>query len=213
MNARDVLISGATELGLNLTPEQIRLFLLYLSILQRWNKKINLTSVKDEKGVVTRHFLDSLAIHDFVRPESRLLDIGSGAGFPGVPIKIVIPSIEMTLLDATQKKVFFLSDVIRQLGLKMISAVWGRAESDDNGIRRHYYDYVVSRAVGTVDELVHISEPYLVDDGRIILMRGKSGLDEWSNSKAVSKGLRLLKYSDLLLPHSSLRGVILLVGR
>ena len=213
MNARDVLISGATELGLNLTPEQIRLFLLYLSILQRWTKKINLTSVKDEKGVVTRHFLDSLAIHDFVRPESRLLDIGSGAGFPGVPIKIVIPSIEMTLLDATQKKVFFLSDVIRQLGLKMISAVWGRAESDDNGIRRHYYDYVVSRAVGTVDELLHISEPYLVDDGRIILMRGKSGLDEWSNSKAVSKGLRLLKYSDLLLPHSSLRGVIMLVGR
>jgi 16S rRNA (guanine527-N7)-methyltransferase len=213
VTAREILIAGANELGISLSVEQIQLFVTYLDILKLWQGKVNLTSIKDNKEIVIRHFLDSLTIHNFVKGESRLLDIGSGAGFPGIPLKIVIPSIDMTVLDSTQKKVYFLKDVIRRLRLERTSAVWGRAESEDNGVRRHYYDFVIARAVGTVDKLVEISKPYLADHGKIILMRGKSGLEEWSNSTVVSKNFRLLKFSDLVLPYSRRSRVILVVER
>lgn len=213
MNVREILTSGAKELGITFSGEQIRLFLSYLHILRFWNTKINLTSVRDEREIVIRHFLDSLTIFKFVKGESRILDIGSGAGFPGIPIKILNPSIEITLLDSSQKKVYFLKDVIRKLRLERITAVCARAEAEDNGVQRNYYNFVTSRAVGSVDKLVEISKPYLVDDGEIILMRGKGGLDEWSDSKAASKGFRLLKSSDLSLPYSRRRRVILVVGR
>lgn len=213
MNAREILISGANELDITLSAEQTQLFLTYLHVLQAWNEKINLTSIKDENEIVIRHFLDSLTVFHLVEGESRILDIGSGAGFPGIPLKIVHPSIEITLLDATQKKVYYLKDVIRKLRLEMITAVFARAESEDNGVQRYYYDFVISRAVGTVDKLVEISKPYVSDHGKIILMRGKSGLEEWSNSTVVSKEFRLLNFSDLVLPYSSRRRVILVVGR
>jgi 16S rRNA (guanine527-N7)-methyltransferase len=212
VTAREILIAGTNELGISLSFEQIQLFLTYLDILKLWKRKVNLTSIKDDKEIVIRHFLDSLTIHGFVKGESSLLDIGSGAGFPGIPLKIVHPSIEITLLDSIQKKIYFLKDVIRRLRLEGITAVWAKAESGDNGIRRDYYDFVISRAVGTVDKLVEISRPYLADHGRIILMRGKSGLEEWSNSTVVSKNFRLLKFSDLVLPYSRRRRVILVVG-
>jgi 16S rRNA (guanine527-N7)-methyltransferase len=213
VNVREILISGANELGISLSAVQTRLFLSYLDILQFWNEKINLTSIKDEKGIVVRHFLDSLTVFKFVRGESRILEIGSGAGFPGIPLKIVSPSIEITLLDSSQKKIYFLKDVIRKLGLERISAVCARAESEDNGVERNYYDFVISRAVGSVAKLVEISKPYLVDGGEIILMRGKGGLEEWSNSTDACKGFRLIESSDAVPPYSRRRRVILVVGR
>jgi 16S rRNA (guanine527-N7)-methyltransferase len=213
VTAREILISGANELGISLSIEQIQLFLTYLRIFQVWNDKINLSSIKDGKEVAIRHFLDSLTIFHHIDEESRVLDVGSGAGFPGIPLKIVDPSIEITLLDSTQKKVYFLKDVIRKLRLERISAVWGRAESEDNGVRRCYYDFAISRAVGKVDKLIEISKPYIADDGKIILMRGKGGLEEWSNSAVASKEFRLLNFSHLVLPYSRRKRVILVVGR
>ena len=213
MNVREILTSGANELGIDLSSEQTRLFIIYLHILQFWNTKINLTSIRDEKGIVIRHFLDSLTIFKFVKGGSRILDVGSGAGFPGIPLKIVNPSIEITLLESSQKKVYFLKDVIRRLRLEGISAVCARAESEDNGVQRNYYDFVISRAVGSVDKLVELCKPYLVDDGEIILMRGKEGFEEWSKSKVACKGFGLVESSDLVPPYSRRRRVILVVGR
>ncbi|MBI4229048.1 MAG: 16S rRNA (guanine(527)-N(7))-methyltransferase RsmG [Deltaproteobacteria bacterium] len=213
MNAKEILISGANELDITLSAQQIELFINYLDILQFWNRKINLTSIKDRREIVIRHFLDSLTIIHFIHGGSRVLDIGSGAGLPGIPLKIVDPSIEITLLDSTQKKVYFLSEVIRKLRLEGISAVCGRAESEDNGVPRSYYNFVISRALGTVDKVIELSVPYIVDDGEIILMRGKSGLEEWSGSKAVSKEFRLIKFSSLVLPYTRQKRVILVVGR
>ena len=213
MNARELLISGANELDITLSAEQTRLFLTYLHILQAWNEKVNLTSIKDEREIVIRHFLDSLTVFHHIEKESRVLDIGSGAGFPGIPLKIVHPFIEITLLDSTQKKVYYLRDVIRKLRLGGITAVCARAESEDNGVQRYYFDFVISRAVGTIDKLGEISKRYLADHGKIILMRGKRGLEEWSESTIVSKNFRLLKFSDLVLPYSRRRRVILVVGR
>ncbi len=213
MTAREILISGANELEITLSAEQTDLFLAYLRIFKVWNEKINLSSIKDEKDIVVRHFLDSLTIFHHIEEKSRVLDIGSGAGFPGIPLKLVNPSIETTLLDSTRRKVYFLRDVIRKLRLQTITAVCARAESEDNGLERGFYDFVVSRAVASVDKLVDIGQPYLVDGGKILLMRAKSGLMEWSDSKAVSSGFRLLKFSDLVLPYSNRRRVVLVVGR
>jgi len=213
LNSSDILINGAELFNVSLTPEQIKLFLKYLEILCLWNKKINLTSIKEENEIIIKHFVDSLSIVTFIENESRVLDIGSGAGFPGIPLKIVKPSIQLTLLDSTQKKVFFLLELINKLKLIGVNAVWGRAESRDNGVKRGYYSYVVSRAVGRIEDLIELSIPYLVDKGEIILMRGGRGLEEWERSKEdIKQDLRLLRYNQYELPKSTHKRVVLVIG-
>ena len=213
MNSSDILINGAKRFNVSLNKDQVRLFLEYLEILRLWNKKINLTSIKDENEIIIKHFIDSLSVVPFIENESRVLDIGSGAGFPGIPLKIVKPSIQLTLLDSTQKKVFFLLELINKLKLIGVNAVWGRAESRDNGVKRGYYSYVVSRAVGRIEDLIELSIPYLVDKGEIILMRGGRGLEEWERSKQIIKDdLRLLRYNQYELPKSTHKRVVLVIG-
>ncbi len=214
MNSSEILIDRAKRFNVSLNKDQVRLFLEYLEILRLWNKKINLTSIKDENEIVIRHFIDSLSVVPFIKDESRVLDIGSGAGFPGIPLKIVNPSIQLTLLDSTQKKVFFLLELINKLELIGVNAVWGRAESRDNGVKRGYYSYVVSRAVGKIEGLVRIGLPYIVKGGEIILMRGSRGLEEWERSKQIIKDdLRLLRYNQYELPKTTHKRSVLVIGR
>ncbi|MDA2919549.1 16S rRNA (guanine(527)-N(7))-methyltransferase RsmG [Desulfobacterota bacterium AH_259_B03_O07] len=214
MNTKELLIKGAKQLNVALSSEQLDLFLVYLRNLQLWNKKISLTSISENSEIVISHFVDSLSIVQFINDGSKLLDIGSGAGFPGIPLKIVRPSIEMTLIDSVQKRVYFLSDTIRKLKLEQINVICGRAESPDNGVQKRYFDFVVTRAVGKIDYLIEISFPYLMEEGKIILMRGKKGLEEWSQvSYKNPQGLRLLKFDKFYLPFGNQQRIILVLGR
>ncbi|MGH7799831.1 MAG: 16S rRNA (guanine(527)-N(7))-methyltransferase RsmG [Thermodesulfobacteriota bacterium] len=212
MNVEEVLVKGAGELGVQLTSRQVTLFLEYLTKIKCWSEKINITGITDERGIVINHFLDSITPLPFISENSKVLDIGSGGGFPGIPLKIVRPSLEVILLDSIQKKVFFMRDVIRRLGLKEIKAIWGRAEDISNGIPRGYFDFVVSRAVGKIENLLELSIPYLREGGEIILMRGKMGLEEWNRVKVkASRNIRLLKSKKLSLPFGGHQRVILVI--
>ena len=213
MNVEEVLVRGASELGFQLTPQQVDLFHEYLKKIKSWNEKINITRINDEREIVINHFLDSITPLPFISENSKVLDIGSGGGFPGIPIKIVRPSLEVILLDSVQKKVFFMRDVIRSLPLKGIKAIRGRAEDISNGIPRSYFDFVISRAVGKVDEILKLAKPYLEEGGKIILMKGKKGLEEWEVRKdASTRNFSLVNSKMFSLPFSRHHRVILIIA-
>lgn len=125
---KDFLVEGAKTFGIYLGGKTIETFELYLKELLKWNQKINLTAIRSEKGIVLKHFLDSLSVHPYLPNCSSILDIGSGAGFPGIPLKIIQPTLEVTLIDSVHKKVDFQKHIIRTLGLKGIEAIHGREE-------------------------------------------------------------------------------------
>jgi 16S rRNA (guanine527-N7)-methyltransferase len=212
MNPEDMLREGAAGLGVDLNSDMLGLFIRYLSELKVWNRKINLTSLRDDRDIVIGHFLDSLSALRFMPVKGRLLDIGSGAGFPGIPIKIVCPSLDVTLIDSSHKKTVFMREIVRVLGLQGVDIVWGRAEDEGNGIMRRSFERVITRAVGPIPDILQLSEPYLAAGGRIILMRGQRGGEEWKEAEAkVMKRFNLADRSEFTLPFGSQSRVILAV--
>jgi 16S rRNA (guanine527-N7)-methyltransferase len=212
VSLREDLIEGARKLGVQISDKNSKLFIEYLNNLKTWNDKINLTSIKNDREIIISHFLDSISIAPLIEDGKKVLDIGSGAGFPGIPLKIVRPGLEVTLLDSVNKKVTFMNDTIRKLGLENIKAVWGRAEDPLNNIPRHHFDYVVNRAVGSISDTLRLSSAYVSEDGAIILMRGKRGGEEWNTAiEDVENEFELLDFKDLTLPLSDLKRIILVL--
>ncbi|GMR05228.1 MAG: 16S rRNA (guanine(527)-N(7))-methyltransferase RsmG [Thermodesulfobacteriota bacterium] len=171
-----MLIDGAATLGVALDGRGAEAFMAYLRELKAWNRKINLTSIDRDEDVVVRHFLDSLTVCRFLAGSERLLDIGSGAGFPGLPIKIAMPGTDVVLMDAVTKKVYFIRHMIRTLGLGAtgsVEAVSARVEAAP--VVEKYgssFDCVVSRAFSELGKFVSVGTPYLKPGGRLIAMKG-----------------------------------------
>ena len=168
-----LVVQGAADLGIALAPQHALQFARYAEELETWNRTINLTAITDPIDVAVKHFLDALAPLPLIPHGARLLDIGSGAGFPGIPLKVVNPSLSVMLVDASRKKVNFQRHIIRLLGLKDIQARHLRAE--EMGRRKdfaHAFDIVVSRAMTGMDLLASMAAPLLKNDGRIIAMKG-----------------------------------------
>jgi 16S rRNA (guanine527-N7)-methyltransferase len=200
---RDMLENGARKLGIDFGDRESDLFFTYLKELVEWNRKINLTAIRDAKGIVTRHFLDSLAVNGFLHGARSLLDIGSGAGFPGIPLKIVRPSLNVVLLDGVGKKVAFMRNVVRSLGLKGIKAVHGRVE--DCSVITQYrgaFDVVVSRAFARLSDFLTVAAPYTKEGGLIIAVKGPKGGDELEEGTAHPHILRLEKVEEITVPFS-----------
>ncbi|MGQ0792820.1 MAG: 16S rRNA (guanine(527)-N(7))-methyltransferase RsmG [Deltaproteobacteria bacterium] len=209
MRVEDILRESAGELGVELGDTQIGQFLAYLELLKFWNKRINLTSIEDDIEIAVLHFIDSLTVIPFIGADSRLLDIGSGGGFPGLALKIALPRLRVTLIDSVEKKSFFLKEAIRKLGIEGAHALRCRAEDENNGLPRGNFNYVVSRAVGSVGELLDLSAPYLARGGRIILMRGARGREEWDEAAPQSDRYSLVGTTELHLPFGGqLRAIV-----
>lgn len=203
MSLKDLLIRGAKKFGVEISESQIEQFFLYLENLKKWNNQINLTAIKNDKEIILNHFIDSISAVPFVGNRKKMLDIGSGGGFPGIPLKIVCSDLNVTLLDSVNKKVSFMNDTIRKLELQNIQAKWGRAEDENNGVQRRSFDCVVTRAVGGITEIAKFSRPYLSDDGSIVLMRGKKGLSEWNEAKQeLVDQFELIEIKEFTLPYS-----------
>ncbi|MFQ5737063.1 MAG: 16S rRNA (guanine(527)-N(7))-methyltransferase RsmG [Thermodesulfobacteriota bacterium] len=175
---REMLREGALELGVGLDEGAVSAFMTLLRELKAWNRKINLTSIEGDAEIVVRHFLDSLTLCRFLDGTERLLDVGTGAGFPGIPLKIAMPGLASVLLDSVAKKVHFIRHIIRTLGLGgtvkgSIEAVSGRVE--DRALVERYagtFDCVVSRAFSELKDFVAVGRPYLKPGGRLIAMKG-----------------------------------------
>ncbi len=177
------LMQKAKENDIELSKEMVSKFYLYMNNLIEWNEKINLTAIKNEKDIIIKHFIDSIVINEYADGD-RLLDIGSGAGFPGIPLKIINEKMEVDLVDAVNKKVNFMNDSIEKLNLKNIKAMHVRAEEMAHERKyRESYDIVVSRAVANMSTLVEYMLPFVKVGGRCLCLKGPSCEEEINVSK------------------------------
>jgi 16S rRNA (guanine527-N7)-methyltransferase len=176
-----MLEEGARKLGVEFNAEQIELFLIYLVELKKWNKKINLTSIVEDEKIVSSHFLDSMSclVSKRISPASKMVDLGAGAGFPGIPLKIACPPLCLTLIDSSKKKADFLKFLVKKLKLKNVEVVCKRAEEFAKASsNREDYDIVVARAVSFLPVLIEYSLPLLKIGGALIAQKGRKDEEE-----------------------------------
>jgi 16S rRNA (guanine527-N7)-methyltransferase len=192
-------IDGLHQLGLNLSEQQLEQFLRYRQELLDWNTRINLTAITDPEEVLIKHFLDSLSLLlVYRRPAARLLDIGAGAGFPGLPLKIVRPQWRVELLEATGKKVAFLHHMIETLQLKNVVALHGRAEelAHKAGYRASF-DVVTARAVASLPMLLEYAAPFCHVGGQIILPKKGDLAEELAQGKLAARQVGAVLKDDV----------------
>ncbi len=201
MTQRELLINGAARLGITLTVEKIDSLFNHIAELNKWNKKINLSAIRDDRDIIIKHVLDSLSyLLGFNPSKSRnLLDIGSGAGFPALPIKIIHPEIAVTLIEATKKKAAFLRHTIRKLKLGDIYVIDKRIE-DISKVYYEAFDVVTARAFADMKTAITSGKPFLKPGGVIILSRGPK---EVLNREDLGKySLDIEKREEFSLPFS-----------
>lgn len=160
------------------------LFERYLELLLKWSRTYNLTAITDPEEIRVKHFEDSLSLLPFLPSAGRLLDIGTGAGFPGIPIKIERPDLEVVLLDSQRKKISFCAEVIRRLGLQKISACHGRAEDPKTIKALGFFEAAISRALFSIPDFLKIAKPYLQPGGIAIAMKGENWMEEYAEDPA-----------------------------
>jgi 16S rRNA (guanine527-N7)-methyltransferase len=209
--SRILLVEGARAFRIHLDEKAEEAFETYLRELIKWNRKINLTAIRTEKEIILKHFLDSLSVLPYLPRNATLLDLGSGAGFPGIPLKIVEPSLDITLIDSVRKKIDFQRHILRNLRLKGITAVHGRAQ--DKEILRTMagqFDLVISRAFSDLRTFLILSTPFLRWGGRAIAMKGKMEQGEIRRLEEGGKGrFHLERMFEFVLPLSTLQRSIL----
>jgi 16S rRNA (guanine527-N7)-methyltransferase len=194
--AEDLLRKGLSELKISCSDEQIKSFLIYLAELQKWNRSHNLTGLKSEREIVIKHFLDSLLFLKVFPPDvNSIADIGSGAGFPGVPIKIVRPDLNLTLVEPAFKKAEFLRHICRRLGLRGIE-VLARKIEEIGGLQ---FDVAVTRALFSIADFITKTEPILKENGIAILTKGPK-----INEEIEASQIKNVSILDLNLPFENI---------
>lgn len=176
---QNLIYEGAKNLDIQIDKRKIEKFAIHAVELMKWNQKTNLTAITDPFEVAVKHFLDSIVPVKIIPSNASLLDIGSGGGFPGIPLKISLPSLSVTLIDASRKKVSFLKHIIRILELKNIDALHIRAEEFANkpGIAKTF-DVIISRALSSMTSFALTALPFLKKEGVIIAMKGNVSGDD-----------------------------------
>ena len=162
-----------SEINIEINENKIDMFYLYMQELLEWNKKINLTAIEDENEIILKHFIDSLTVQKYIKNAQNIIDIGTGAGFPGIPLAIVNEKSNIVLLDSLNKRINFLNNVIQKLELSNVKAIHGRAEDLAKIVQhREKYDIVISRAVAPFNVLLEYMLPFNKVNSYTIAMKG-----------------------------------------
>lgn len=207
MTIRRTLMEGAAVFGIGLTEKQADSCLVYLTELQKWNRKINLTAIRDEQGIIVKHFIDSFS---FVKgfdpvPGEHLLDMGSGAGFPALPLKIAFRDLSVTMVESIQKKASFLRHVIRTLGLVDVEVADRRTDALAEGYWSRY-GVVTARAFAAMETAIREGAPFLKLQGVLVLSRGPE--ETVKDREVEAAGLAVENRIELSLPASGDRRAI-----
>lgn len=213
-----ILEEGCAALGITLNETQKEQFLQYYELLIEWNEVMNLTAITEFEEVITKHFVDSLSIVKGLDMEkiNTCIDVGTGAGFPGIPIKIVFPHIQVTLLDSLNKRLKFLNEVISKLGLKEIQTVHGRAEDGARKAEyREQFDLSVTRAVAKVSVISEYCLPYVKEGGYFTAYKsGKVGEELTEGKSAIFLlGGKLEKTEEFLLPGTDMERSLVIIKK
>ena len=183
-------IGKLKEFNIEINEGQIKSFEKYMNLLLEWNEKINLTAITQPDEVKLKHFVDSLTVLKYINDDDKVIDIGTGAGFPGIPLKIMNENTKITLLDSLNKRINFLNIVIETLNLRNIQAIHGRAEEiARNKLYREKYDVAVSRAVANLSTLTEYMLPFVKVGGKCICMKGDNVNEEIEKAKNAIKEL------------------------
>jgi len=186
MNYFDILNKASNNEGLEFDEKKYGQFMKYKDLIKEWNEKVNLTAIKEDEEIVKKHFIDSMKVFKFdkLKNAKNVIDIGTGGGFPGIPMKIIKPEINIVLLDSLNKRINFLNEVIKDLKLENIKAIHGRAEDFAQEIQyREKFDVAVSRAVANLTVLSEFCIPYVKVGGYFVAMKGPAVEEEIKQSK------------------------------
>ena len=203
-------------LGVRFSVEQIEQFYKYMNLLIEWNEKMNLTAITEPKEIILKHFIDSVTILKYIDDNSKLVDVGTGAGFPGVPLSIMNPTLKITLVDSLNKRLIFLQEVVKELNLKNIEIVHARAEEfGQNKNYREKFDIATSRAVANLATLSEYLVPLVKIGGKIISMKASNAKEEINDAqKAIEVlGGKIEKIEEFDLPESDIGRTIIIIDK
>ncbi len=215
-NFKKLFLELANKININLTENQLDKFYKYMKLLVEWNEKINLTAITDENEIVLKHFVDSLTALKYIKEDDKIIDVGTGAGFPGIPIAIMMPNTKMTLLDSLNKRINFLNEVIKELNLKNVETIHSRSEDCGKDILyREKYDISIARAVANLSTLSEYLLPFVKIDGKMICMKGSEVQEELNNSKYAIKELggEISLQDEFCLPDTDIKRNIIVIKK
>jgi len=216
MNNKQLLKDLSKQINIELTDKQIDKFEKYQDLLLDWNEKINLTAITEEDDVIVKHFIDSLTILKYFKNNDKIIDVGTGAGFPGIPLKIVDESLKVTLLDSLNKRINYLNDVIEKLSFNNIETIHGRAEElSRNSKYREQYDVVTARAVANLKTLSEYCIPFVKVDGYFVCMKGSNIEEEMSVAKEHIEllGGKIEKIEEFVLPNTDMKRNVIIIKK
>lgn len=218
MNPKSLLLESAQALGIALSETQTDQFMQYLSLLLEWNEKMNLTAITDPVEVVQKHFIDCISVlpHLDLQGGETMIDVGTGAGFPGVPLKIANPALQVTLLDALQKRLTFLDTLTQSLDLYDVTLVHSRAEDGgQNPDLREQFDLCVSRAVANLAVLLEYCLPFVKVGGKLAALKGPDATQEIEQAQNALQilGGKVTAVIPITIPHTDLQHQLVLVEK
>ena len=210
------MLEKSSKLNINLTVEQLNKFYKYMEMLITWNEKINLTAIIEPHEIILKHFIDSLTLDKYLKNNENLVDVGTGAGFPGIPISIVRKDIRITLVDSLNKRLNFLNEVIKELKLENVETVHSRAEDLGQDIKyREKFDISTSRAVANLSTLSEYLIPLVKINGQAICMKAGDAQEEIKNAQNAIKTLggQVNKIEEFCLPDSDINRTIIIIEK
>lgn len=211
-----ILNSYLKELNIELNEIQTKQLYKYMNLLIEWNNKINLTAIIKPEEIILKHFVDSLTISKYVNNNSSIIDVGTGAGFPGIPLKIYRTDLKVTLVDSLNKRLNFINTIIEELALKNVVTVHARAEEiGKNKLYREQFDVVTSRAVANLSTLSEYLIPLAKINGKCLCMKGPEIEEELSNAKKAIDvlGGKIDKIEKFELPKSDIKRNVVLITK
>lgn len=212
----ETITNKTKKINIEISEEQSNKLYEFMNLLLEWNKKINLTSITDPEEIIVKHFIDSFTISKYIEKDAKVIDVGTGAGFPGIPLKIIRDDLKITLLDSLNKRISFLDEVINKLKLKNIITTHARAEEfGRKKENREKYDIATSRAVANTAVLSEYLMPLVIKNGKGIYMKGPDIDEEIKNGEKAIKvlGGKIEKIEKFTLPETDMKRSIVIIKK